>query len=64
VTTHDDRSQADAHRRTLDVVPHPALDVTVEESSPTDGRDRLVFGVPAAMGTLSEGGTSDRDARR
>jgi choline/carnitine/betaine transport len=49
VTTHDDRSQTDAHRRTRDVVPHPALDVTVEESSPTDGLDRLVFGVPAAI---------------
>ena len=36
--------------RVRDVVPHPALDVSLEESSPSrQGLDRWVFGVPAAL---------------
>jgi len=50
VTTREDSSQTTERRRTLDVVPHPALDTELEEAAPRPpGLDRLVFGVPAVL---------------
>ncbi|MDQ4052389.1 MAG: BCCT family transporter [Actinomycetota bacterium] len=51
VTTREDSSPTNQRRRTLDVVPHPALDARLEEERRPGplGLDPLVFGIPAVL---------------